>query len=347
VSTVSSPEVQNVARRLAGDRFDEYAARGLARAYEEFTGRRRRAVGTVSLEVDGRPYPHLYAVLADPEAKFAEGAVRLAAPGGEAEWEFLAPFESILFHSDGSAELKAPGNAPARRAIARVLLREHYLVRSKAEDAPGTTPPAMPGLVGTLEQGIAICRSIPVLPFEVALLLYLGEERVRYEVDAVHSELLRDPRSARLAAGRRVHRTSRIAWGLDRKIGRGHLSLLAARCLEVLVESNGLTSIDLAHIFGGVRELVDSALRALVDQRYATFDPRTGVYRARLEAFLPPTAGERTPPAAPVRPGLRTSVQELLAAADARATCPLCGRPLAAGASRILCDDCSRKVGLG
>jgi len=348
VSTVSSPEVQNVARRLAGERFDDYAAKGLARAYDEYTGRRRKAVGTVSLEVDGQPFPNLFAVLADPNAKFARGTLTLTgASPTPADWEFLAPFSSVVFDADGSAELRGPGNAEPRRAIARVLLREHFLVRSKAEDAPGATPPRMPGLIGTLEQGTTICRGLPVLPFGVALLFYLPEERVRYELDVVHSELLRDPRAGRLAAPRRVRRTSRVAWGLDRKLGRGHLSLLAARCLEVLVDSNGLTSIDLAHIFGGVRELVDSALRTLVEQRYVLFDGRTGVYRARLEAFLPPPAGERTPPVAPVRPELRTSVQELIAAADARAACPLCGRPMPVGTPQLLCDDCAKKVGLG
>jgi len=348
VATVSSVELQGVARRLAAERFDEHAERGLARAYEEFVGRRRRAVGPISLTVDGRPFPNLYAVLADPTAKFATGELRFEGRSvAPSDWEFLPTFERVVFHDDGSADLvPADGSAP-RRAIARVLLREHYLVRSRSEDAPEgpTAAPKVPSLVGTLQQGTAICRAAGVLPFAVALLLYLAEERARLEIDIVHGELLRDPRAGRLAAARRVPRPSRLAWGLDRKLGRGHLSLLAARSLEVLVESNGLTSVDLAHVFGGVRELVDSALQALVQQRLATFDGRTGIYRARLEAFSP-AAEETGRPIAPVRPELRSSVQELLAAADAKALCPLCGIRVPTGPSYLLCDECASSVGL-
>jgi hypothetical protein len=350
VSTVSAVELDAIARGLARERFDDYAARGLGRAYQEYVGRRRRSIAPVSLVVDGRPYPSIYAVIADPEAKFATGEVRLDRPAASAaDWEFLTPFERVVFHEDGSADLHPPGGAPPRRAIARVLLREHFLVRSRAEDAgevPGVSWPRIPSLVGTLQQGIAICRAGSVLPFEVALLGYLAEERVRFEIDTVHSMLLADPRAGRLAASRRVGRTPRLAWGLDRRIGRGHLSLLATRSLEVLLESNGLTGIDLAHIFGGVREMVDSALQALVQQHYATFDPRTRIYRARLEAFLPATTSRAAPAPAPVRPELRTGVQELIAAADARAVCPLCGKPLTPGPQTLLCDDCARKVGL-
>jgi hypothetical protein len=350
VSTVSTVELEEFARRLAKERFDEYAARGLGQAYEEYVGRRRRTVGPLALSVGGRAYPSFYAAIADPGASFAAVELRLDRPAPPAgDWEFLLPFERIVFHDDGSAELHPPGGAAPRRAIGRILLREHYFVRSRAEDTPGAPGAAgfrMPSLVGTVAQGIAICRAAPVLPFEVALLIYLAEERVRFEVDLVHSSLLCDPRAGRLAASRRVRRPSRVAWGLDRKIGRGHLSLLATRCLEVLVESNGLTSIDLAHVFGGVREIVDSALQALVQQRYAAFDPRTGVYRARIESFLPPTQPAVVAPVAPVRPELRTGVQELIAAADARATCPLCGKPLPAGPGTLLCEDCAKKVGI-
>ena len=350
MSTVSSVEIEEIARQLAKERFDDHAARGLARAYEEFVGRRRRSVGPVALSVDGKAYPSYYAVLADPTAKFATGEVRLERPAASPnDWEFLPPLEKVVFHDDGSADLHGPEGAAPRRAIARVLLREHYVVRSKADDRPEARPGALariPGLLGTLEQGTTICRAASVLPFEVAFLLYLPEERARFEVDVVHSTLLCDPRAGRLAAARRVRRTSRIAWGLDRKLGRGHLSLLATRCLEVLVESNGLTGIDLAHIFGGVREIVDSALKSLVEQRYAAFDARTGTYRARIDEFLPVAPGAPSLPLPPVRPELRTSVQELIAAADARAACPLCGKPIPGGPHVLLCDDCAEQVGL-
>jgi hypothetical protein len=348
-STVSSVELSGVARQLAGERLDEYAQRGLGRAYEEYVVRRRRAVGALALTFNERRVPSFYALLTEPALKFETGEVRIEGAPTAPDWEFLVPFERVVLRADGSAELYGPGGAAPRRAIARLLLREHYMVRSREEEtaAVGASAPArMPGLVGTIDQGITICRALPVVPLEVALLLYLAEERARYELDLVHGEVLADPRAGRLASARRVRRSSRVAWGLDRRIGRGHLSLLAARSLEVLVESNGLTSIELGHVFGGVREMVDSALRTLVRQRYATFDPRTGVYRARIEAFLPPSQPGPVTPPVPVRPELRTGVQELIAAADARATCPLCGKPLPASPSTLLCDDCAEKVGI-
>ncbi len=350
MSTVSSGELAAYARGLARERFDDHAQRAFARAYDEYVVRRRRPVGPVSIAVNGRTYPSLFAVLAEPGLEVGTAELSLERPAPPADWEFLVPFERIVLHADGSAELIGADGAVPRRAIARLLLREHYLVRTKAEDLPALgapTPARMPSLVGTVGQGVAICRAAAVVPFEVAVLLYLAEERARYEVDLVHGSLLADPRAGRLAASRRVRRSSRIAWGLDRLVGRGHLSLLASRCLELLVESNGLSSIDLGHIFGGVRGLVDSALQALVQQRLASFDPRTGIYRARIEALLPPAQPEAAPPAAPpVRPELRTGVQELIAAADARATCPLCGKPLPAGPHALLCDDCAAKVGI-
>ena len=348
MTTVSSGELAEIARKLAKERFDDYAARGLARAYEEFVGRRHRPVASIDLTIDGKPYPSLYAALADPSARFASGELRLEKPPAPGPaWEFLEPWERLVFHDDGSADLFPSGDRPPRHAVARVLLREHYFVRSRQDDTPGAPRAQLPGLGGTLEQGLGICRALSVLPFGVAILLSFAEARERFEVDAVHSSLLADPRAGRLAAARRVARPSRIAWGLDRKLARGHLSLLAARSLEVLVESNGMTAIEMAHVFGGVRELVDSALQALVQQRYATLDPRTGVYRARLEAFLPPAEEPATPASAPRHPELRTSVQELQDAADARAACPLCGRPLPSGSAQILCDLCLAEVGLG
>jgi hypothetical protein len=350
-STASLAELEGVARQLGKDRFDDHAARGLGRAFDEYVGRRRRPIGPLAAVVDGRSYPSLYAAIVDPAATFGTAELRLIRPpASDVEWEYLLPFSRIVFHDDGSADVYDPSGGSPRRAIARILLREHYLVRSKADDAPDQAPSGrpvrIPSLVGTVAQGITICRAASIVPFEVALLLYLAEERARYEVDLVNSTLLADPRAGRLALSRRVRRSSRVAWGLDRKIGRGHLSLLAARCLEVLVESNGLTSIELRPVFGGVRELVESALQGLVRQRYATFDPRTGVFRARIEAFLPPAAPEEGAAAPPVRPELRTSVQELIAAADAHAACPLCGRPLPEGPRALLCDDCMAKVGL-
>ncbi len=344
-------EIDRLARTLAGERFDDFSARVLARAYEEYVVRRRPTIGPVALTVDGKEFPTFFSALADPEALFTEGEVRLVAPpAAESSWAFSVPFERVAFHADGAAELHPPGGGAPRRAIARVLLREHFLPRSRVEEdraAAGGPRVQLPPRIGTLAQGMMICRVQPVLPFSVALLLYTAEERVRYEVDLVRTAVLADPRAGRFAPARRIPRPSRLAWALDRAIGQGDLSLLATRSLEVLAETNGMSSVELAHVFGGVRELVDSALQGLVQRRYVAFDRRTGVYRIRLESFLPeterPAGGEEAPAAAD--PTLRTSVQELIAAADARLTCPLCGRPIAAGPSAILCDDCAAVVG--
>jgi hypothetical protein len=353
MANVSPAEIETLGRRLAGDRFDEFSARVLGRAYEEFVAHRKTVLGPMELSVDGTPYPTFYAALADPGAAFAEGEIRLSAmPAPGPEWAFLVPFERIAFHADGAADLYPPGGGTPRRAIARVLLREHFVPRSRVEEdraAAGGARIQLPARIGTLAQGMTICRAQPVLPFSVAILLYLAEERARYELDLVRTAVLADPRAGRLPAGRRIVRPSRLAWSVDRAIGQGDLSLLATRCLEVLVESNGLSSVELTHVFGGVRELVDSALQGLVQRRLVAFDRRTGIYRARSEVFLPETESRPSDdePSESSDPALRTSVQELLAAADARSTCPLCGRPLPSGPSTFLCDACSALVGAG
>ncbi len=350
---VSLPEIEGFASALGHERFDVPARRSLGRAYEEFAARRRPTIGPIALTIDGRPFSSLYAALAHPDARFERGELVLTgtAAGGPG-WEFLVPFERIAFEDDGSAELHPPGGGPPARAIARVLLREHHLLRARGDAdraAPGGPRPELPRMIGSASQGFAICRALPVLPFSVAILLYLAEERVRFELDLVHGSLLADPRAGRLSAARRVPRSSRVAWGVDHRVGAGNLSLLASRCLEVIVESNGLTTVELAHIFGGVRELVDSALAGLVDQRVVAFDPRTGLYHPRLEAFLPaPETADGGAPSGALSssPALRSSVQELLAAAEARATCPLCGRPVLPGSPSLLCESCSRDVGI-
>ncbi|HTT14858.1 MAG TPA: hypothetical protein VMG81_03655 [Thermoplasmata archaeon] len=352
MNEVPLSELDRLARAFAGDRHDEYSQRALARAYEEFAARRRSPLAPFVLTAEGKDYPTLFALLGDPAARFATGELRLdpAPPPGPA-WEFLLPFERIDFHDDGSADVHPIALGPPTRAIARLVLREHYLTRTRVEEhraAAGGGRVQVAGFTGTVQAGIALARQQGLLPFSVALMLYLPEERFRYELDLLRSTLLPDPRAGRLALPRRVRRTSRLSWGVDRAVARGDISLLAGRCLEVLVESSGLTSVELAHVFGGVRELVDSALQSLVDRRLVVLDRRTGIYRARLDQFLPAT-GAASPEAeslAPADPALRTSVQELIAAADARATCPLCGAPLPPGGpTSILCADCTAKVG--
>ncbi len=345
-------ELDALARRFGGERHDAFSERALARGYEEVLSRRRTPLAPFVLTVDGKEFPNFFALLGVPETAISTLEVRLdPVPRAGFAWEFLQPFERIVFHADGSADLHPIDPGPPVHSIARILLREHYLPRSRADmdrAAAGGQRVELAGLFGTMEQGIAACRHQGLLPFCVAILLYLSAERMPYELDLVRNTLLADPRAGRLAASRWVHRTSRVSWGLDRTVARGDLSLLAARSLEVVVESHGLTVVELAHIFGGGRELVDSALQGLVARQLVTFDHRTGIYRPRVDAFLPTTSGrrERGPEAPPTDPALRTSVQELIAAADARATCPLCGGPLPEGPRAILCSDCATKVGV-
>jgi hypothetical protein len=344
------PELDALATQLASGRPDAYSQRALARASEEYLSRRRPSLAHVTISADGKEYPNFYAVIADPDAKFETGEVRLdPAPSLGPSWRFLLPFERLVFDRDGSVAVHPLEPGPPIRAIARVLVREHYVLRSPADGVRSMSAEPR-GFGGTIAEAVATCRAEGIVPFGGAVLAYVPEERFRYELDVINSSLLPDPRAGRLSPGKRVRRSSRLEWAVDQYLARSDLSLLGVRCLEVLVESSGLTSVELSHIFGGVRELVDSALQGLVQHRLVSFDHRTGIYRARLDAFLPPTDAAAAP-AEPVAPGadpaLRTSVQELLAAADARATCPLCGSPLPPGPKSILCDNCAAQVGSG
>jgi hypothetical protein len=352
VATVPLSEFDALARAIAGDRHDPYSQRALARAYEEYGSRTRPPIAPFVLTADGHEFPNLPALLADPSVRFATGEVRLepVPPGGPA-WRFSLPFERLVFLEDGAVEVHPLEPGPPVRGIARVLLREHYLVRSEADErrtSAGGPRIELRGLRGTVADAVRACRAERIVPFSVAILVYLAAERVRYEFDATQATLLPDPRAGRLPPARRAHRSSRLSWALDGYVARSDLSPLGVRCLEVLVESPGLTSIEVSHVFGGVRELVDSALQGLVQHRLVTFDHRTGLYRARLEAFetvAGGTSARADAGASATDPSLRTSVQELLAAADARATCPLCGAPLPPGPKTILCANCAARVG--
>jgi hypothetical protein len=349
MTSVALTDLDALATALAGDRHDPYSQRALARAFEEYTSRQRPPLADVSIVADGRPFPHLAALLADPTAKFDTGELKLTAPpAGAAAWRFLVPFERMVLAADGSADLMPVEGGEPVHGIARVLLREHYQVRSEAEEtrgAAGGPRVELKGLRGTVAEATAACRAGAIVPFGAAILVYLPQERVRYEFDAVRGALLPDPRSGRLSPARRTRRPARLSWALDQYVARSDLSQFGARCLEILVESPGLTSVELSHVFGGVRELVDSTLQGLVQRRLVAYDPRTGLYRARIEAFDPTGPAVRPESAGPpADPALRTSVQELIAAADARATCPLCGRALPPGPKSILCADCAARV---
>jgi len=354
VTATPLAEIDALATQLASGRHDAFSQRALARASEEYLSRRRAPLAHVAITADGKEYPNLYAVIADPAARFETGELRLdPAPTLGPSWRFLLPFERITFDRDGSVDIHPLEPGPPIRAMARVLVREHYLLRSREDEERGAATGAgleLRGIAGTIAESVAACREEAIVPFGAALLCYLPEERFRYEFDVINSNLLPDPRAGRLSPGKRVKRTSRLAWSLDQYIARSDLSLLGVRSLEVLVESSGLTSVELSHVFGGVRELVDSALQGLVQHRLVSFDRRTGIYRARLDGFVPAATAtaphlEVAPPGAD--PALRTSVQELIAAADARATCPLCGAALPPGPRSILCDNCSAQVGPG
>jgi hypothetical protein len=349
MTSVALADLDALATALAGDRHDSYSRRALARAFEEFSSRQRPPLAEVTIVADGRPFPSLAAFLADPTARFDTGELKLGAPpSGATAWRFLVPFDRMVFAADGSVELVPPDGGAPVHGIARVLLREHYQIRSESEEnrgAAGGSRVELKGIRGTVAEAAAACRDSGVVPFGAAVLVYLPEERVRYEFDAVRGALLPDPRAGRLSPSRRTRRTARLSWALDQYVARSDLSQFGARCLEVLVESPGLTSVELSHVFGGVRELVDSTLQGLVQRRLVAFDPRTGLYRARLEAFDSGGPAVRAEPGGPpVDPSLRTSVQELIAAADARATCPLCGRALPPGPKSILCADCAARV---
>ncbi len=354
MAVVPLPELQKLTRALAGERHDSYSERALSRAYEEFLARRRTPLAPFRLRSGSREYATFYDLVADTSPLAGPLELRLDPPPPPgAAWEFLRPIDRLSFEPDGGAEATLPGGPPPTRVIVRFLLREHYLTRSRVEEdraAAGGARVSLPTFLRNLDEGIEACRTRGLLPFCVAVLAYFPEERVIYELDLVRSLVLADPRAGRLPPTRRVRRTSRVSWYVDRVTGRGEMPVLAARALQVLVESHGLTAVEMAHVFGGVRELMDSALQGLAARGLVTFDRRTGVYRPRLDAFMPlASAAAVTMPAEPApagsNPALRTSVQELIAAADARAECPLCGTPLGPDHKGLLCAKCAAEVG--
>ena len=356
MAVVPLGELDQLARRLAGERHDAYSERALSRAYEEYLARRRTPLGPFRLRLGEKEFSTFFDLITDPAAATSSIELRLdPAPAPGAPWEFLRPFERLVFDTDGSARVYPLGPGAPVRVIARFLLREHYLPRTRVEEdraAAGGARVAVSTHLRNLSEGILGSTSVALLPFSVSVLAYYPEERVTYDLDLIRSLVLTDPRAGRLAPQRRVRRSARVSWYVDRLVGRGEMPLLASRCLAVLVESHGLTALEMAHVFGGVRELVDSALQGLAARGLVTFDRRTGVYRPRLDAFMPVpslevpgSAGEAVPGGA--NPALRTSVQELIAAADARATCPLCGAPIPTDHRGILCDKCAAEVAVG
>lgn len=324
---------------------------GLDRAVEQYLSRRSEPLARLITSVDGRPPAPIIEELARDDVRFETLTVSLAdAPPPGPRWDYLLPFRRITFASDSSAEIVLAGDSvdgATQRAIARFMFRDRYVPRvtSAAWITPEGEKGQHPGL-GTLAQSAKFVRRTSIVPFSVVALLYLPDRRARFEVDFVENVLLPDVRAGRLPVGRYVPRTARISHGFDAFLARGELSTSASRLLEVLVESHGLSAVEVASIVGGIPEMADSALELLRARRLAMFDSTQGVYRARLDAFLSASRGSSRDPLPPMaNPALRTSVSELLAAADSRATCPLCGDALPAGPRGILCAKCAAEVG--
>lgn len=345
-----APEALDALARLAEPpRHDRYSELALRRALEEYRPRRREAVAPVRFEVDGAGAQSLYGPLADRARPFAELTLTVDAPAEEDGWAFLDPVRSVRIRADGRAEF-VPPSGPPEPAVARLLLREQFQPMGEPVDG---APPRLPGGSDRPELFTppALARYLRrhgVVPFALGVAVYRAAERSRYEIDLLDGLLLADPRRHHLAPARRVHRPSRVGHAVDAIVARGQLSLPSARALEVLTETNGLSAVDIAPMFGGVRELASSALESLAARGYLAFDRRRGLYRPRLEALVrspdasPGPVRGRAPPG---NPRLRASVMELLAAAESRATCPLCGDPRDGRAPGLLCARCAALVG--
>jgi hypothetical protein len=345
VAPATLADLETFARRALGPRLDLAA---LTAAYNEYLPRRGEPVAKFRLRQRGGEPTGLFEAIRDSTFDFGTAELELLDPprSGPA-WEFLRPFSRIVFAEDGSAEVYDLDGGGPTRAILRVLLREHY-----APPLEGKSPRAIRAatrMLATANRAVQYARDTGVSIFSVALLLYFSEERIRLELDVLEDRLLRDIRAGRFPVGRRVRRPPRVAYGVDSYIARGALPVVSSRVLEVLSETHGTSAVELAPVFGGARELVQTTLQGLASRKLASFDRRTGLFRPRLETFLPDAEGldasEGLPPMA--NPQLRTGVLELISAADSRATCPLCGDALPPGHRGLLCARCQAEVDAG
>ena len=345
-------ELHAIAGLGAPEIHDSYSGHALDRAFGEYRARRHEKLTSFVPRVDGTEYPSiLHALLS--KTPFDQLTLEFPqASAADPAWEFLRPARSISIDEDGSVVLVAldAGGAPVR-AMARLLLRETYLPRSALQDLEAVrgVPTRGPRTdLFLLPEWAQFVRRTGVVPFSTAILVYFAEERVRYELDLIDNGLFPDLRHGRLRGVAHVRRSARIAHAIDRYVARGDVSLPNARALEVVFETRGVTAIDLAPVFGGVRERATSSLETLRARGLVTLDRRTGQYRPQLEAVVPSPERPRVAPSpagAPANPLLRTSVAELLAAADARATCPLCGESIPPGPRGLLCAKCTALVG--
>lgn len=337
------PELESFAKGVLGPRLDVAA---LTAAYHEYLPRRVGPVAKFHFSEPDGPPTGLFEAIRDPTFAFDHATLTLPDPPPSGpSWEFLRPFSRIVFAPDGSVDLYELDGTGPTRAIVRVLLREHY-----APPTEGKGPRALRAATRALAtpvRAVEYARQTGVAPFSIVLLLYFSEERIRYELDVLEDRLLRDIRAARFPIGRRVRRPPRVAYGVDSYIARGSLPVVSSRVLEVLTETHGTSAVELAPVFGGARELVQTTLHGLAARRLASFDRRTGLFRPRLETFLPESEHAESPESLTpmANPQLRTSVLELLSAADSRATCPLCGDALPAGHRGLICARCEADVG--
>lgn len=354
MSGASRDELHAIASLGSPETHDSYSARALDRAFEDYRAHRREKLTAFVPRIDGEEYPSLlHALLSKTPfdqltVEFPDGAA------ADPAWEFLRPARSISIDEEGVASLVplGSGGAPVR-AIARLLLCETYIPRSALQDLEAThgVPTRAPRADLFLPPEWAqFVRRTGVVPFSTAILLYFPEERARYELDLIDNGLLPDLRHGRLRGVAHVRRPSRVAHAVDRYIARGDVSLPNARALEIVFETRGVTAIDLAPVFGGVRERATSSLETLRARGLLALDRRSGQYRPVLDAVNPSpdrARPETPPPSVPGNPMLKTSVAELLAAADARATCPLCGDTIPPGPRGLLCAKCTALVGSG
>jgi hypothetical protein len=350
--TGASPdELHAIANRGAPELHDKYSGRALDRTLEEYRARRREKLTPFIARVDGTEYPSLlHALLADTPFDQLTLEFPQAAESDPA-WEFLRPVRSLSIDEDGATALTPLGPDPTPvRAMARLLLRDIYLPRSALQDREATrgVPSRAPRSdLFTPPEWAQFVRRTGTVPFSTDVLVYLAEERLRYELDLIDNGLLPDLRHGRLRGVAYVRRPSRVAHALDRYVARGDVSLLNARALEIVFDTRGITAIDLAPVFGGVRERASTSLETLRAKGLVTLDRPSGQYRPQLEAVAPSVDRSRPAPSSAgpaANPLLRTSVAELLAAADARATCPLCGETIPPGPRGLLCAKCTALV---
>jgi hypothetical protein len=342
VPPATLPELESFARNALGPRLDAVA---LTAAYQEYVSRRVEPVARFRFVAEGGEPNGLFEAIGDPRFDFGTATLELIdPPTAGAAWEFLRPFSKMVFASDGSVDVYDLDGEHPTRGIVRVLLREHY-----APPVDVRTPKALRAAVRALatpQRAVEYARQTGVAPFSIVLLVYFSEERIRYELDVLEDRLLRDIRAGRFPIGRRVRRPPRVSFGVDSYIARGGLPVVSSRVLEAVTETHGTSAVELAPVFDGARELVQTTLHGLAARRLLSFDRRTGTFRPRLETFLPDADRVQAGESLPVleNPQLRTSVIELISAADSRATCPLCGDSLPPGHRGLLCARCEAEV---